>query len=390
MKRNPFFSQISPHFLFSEMAHRICQFKKEHPDVRLISLGVGDTTEPLGPSTADCIAAAATHLKDPDLYTGYGPEQGLASLRKKISSVLYQNAFSHDEIFISDGIKSEVGKLLILFGPKAMCACLEPSYPAYADASCLTRLSHPAFFCYLPCLSLDTLSLSTVPDGAIVFLCSPNNPTGEVFSFSKFRSLVLEAKRRHLILVLDTTYRAFIQGDLPRSIYEIEGSKEVAIEIGSFSKMAGFSGIRLGWTVIPHELTSEDGFSLHHDYQRLVSTIFNGASILSQKGGLQALSPTGQKECERQINVYRNNTLLLQKTFVKKDFPVWGGKHAPYIWVKIRHRSSWEAFEYFLQKAGVIVTPGIGFGPSGEGYIRICGFGNPSTIEEAVTRISML
>jgi LL-diaminopimelate aminotransferase len=311
-------------------------------------------------------------------------------LREQISSILYRKSLSPDEVFISDGAKGDIGRLQMVFGPNAMCVCLDPTYPAYADTARLIRPSHRSLFSYVSCSSLESLSLSTVPDGAIVFLCSPNNPTGEVFSFSKFRSLVLEAKRRHLILVLDTTYRAFIQEDLPRSIYEIEGAKEVAIEIGSFSKMAGFSGIRLGWTVIPQELTSEDGFSLHHDYQRLMSTIFNGASILSQKGGLQALSPTGQKECERQINVYRNNTLLLQKTFVKKDFPVWGGKHAPYIWVKIRHRSSWEAFEYFLQKAGVIVTPGIGFGPSGEGYIRICGFGNPSTIEEAVTRISML
>jgi LL-diaminopimelate aminotransferase len=390
MKRNRFFTQLSSLYLFSEIKARVSQFQEKHHEVRLISLGLGDTTEPLGSSTADAISHAAADMKDADRYTGYGPDQGLCSLREKICSVIYHNTLSPDEVFISDGAKGDIARLLVLFGPHAHIISQDPSYPAYADAARLSRSSDSLCFSYLPCLPDSCPSLTSAPDGAVIFLCSPNNPTGEVFTHTDLTTLVNHARHHRQLIVFDTAYQAFIQGDLPKSIYEVDGAKEVAIEIGSFSKMAGFSGVRLGWTVVPHALRYQDGQSIHHDFQRIITTFFNGASILSQKGGIQVLSPEGQKESAQQIEVYRKNTLLLQKTFLKKDFPVCGGLHAPYIWVKTVQKNSWEAFDYFLHKAGIIVTPGIGFGPSGEGYIRICGFGKPSAITEAASRISLL
>jgi LL-diaminopimelate aminotransferase len=390
MKRNPFFSQISETYLFSEIKSRIDQFQKTHPSARLISLGSGDTTEPLGVSTASSISQAAEDLKNPERYTGYGPAQGFPLLREKISSVIYLNAISSDEIFISDGVKSDIARLCIFFGPHAHIAVQDPSYPAYADSVRLTRLSSSSFFSYLPALPPDRPSLKNIPHSAVIILCSPNNPTGEAYTREDLQALVHDARKRHQLIVFDTAYQAFIQGDLPRSIYEIKHADEVAIEVGSFSKMAGFCGVRLGWTVIPRALKYDDGRSIHRDYLRLISTLFNGASILSQKGGIQALSPEGQKESEHQICVYRENTRILLNSFVKKRFPVWGGQHAPFIWVKAEQKSSWDAFDYFLHKAGVIVMPGVGFGPSGEGYIRVCGFGNPAFIREAASRISSL
>ncbi len=390
MKQNPYFSQVSHPYLFSEVKARVAHFRAHHPEVDLIDLGCGNTTEPLGSSTADALSNAAADLKDATRYMGYGPEQGLLLLRERIGSVIYHNALSPDEIFISDGAKCDIGRLLILFGPDTHIALQDPLYPAYADACFLTRWANPSCFSYLPYRPDSPLCLEMVPEHAAIFLCSPNNPTGEVFTHTELQAIVNSARQRHQIIVFDTAYQAFVQGSLPRSIYEVDGAQEVAIEIGSFSKMAGFCGVRLGWTVIPKAICYNDGGSLHADFSRVITTLFHGASIVSQRGGIQALTQTGQAECARQIDVYRKNTTLLQTTFVKNGFHVCGGEHAPFLWVQMKQMNSWDFFNYCLMKAGIIVTPGIGFGPSGEGYIRICGFGKPSTIAQAASRISLL
>jgi LL-diaminopimelate aminotransferase len=395
MKRNPFFLQLSPNYLFRELKNRVDNFALLNPERSLISLGVGDTTEPLGTTIAESLSQAACDMRDQELYMGYGPDQGLLPLREKIASVLYQDIISPDEVFVSDGAKCDIARLQVLFGQDAVVYIQDPSYPAYADSSRLARSivgkegHRLSYLSTLP--EKDTLPhLEAAPEDAIIFLCSPNNPTGVAFQRSELSSLVDIAQRKNQLIVYDVAYRAFIQGDLPRSIYEIEGAKKCAIEIGSFSKMAGFSGIRLGWTVVPKDLTYSNGITIHSDFLRLVTTTFNGASILSQRGGIQALSPEGLEEIERQILLYLENAGSLKEALLKKNFIVSGGEHSPYVWIKTEHTSSWDAFDYFLQETGIIVTPGIGFGPSGEGHVRISGFGRPYLIESAIRRIESL
>lgn len=390
MKRNPYFSQLSPSYLFSEIKDRVQRMHEHHPHISLINLSLGNTSEPLGCSTADALCQAATDLKNPSSHTGYGPEGGLLILREAICNTIYHNAVSPDEIFVSDGAKSDISRLQLLIGPMTHVAVQDPSYPAYAESCRLGRSSDPSFFSYLPSPLFSKPLLCTVPDNAVLFLCSPNNPTGEVFTHAELETLISHARRHQQIIVYDTAYQAFIQGDYPRSIYEIHGAEEVAIEIGSFSKMAGFCGLRLGWTAIPHALRYTDGQRINPDFCRLVATVFNGASLLSQQGGIQVLSLEGQKECQRQIDLYRKNTHLLQTALVQKKISVSGGRHAPFLWVKTEHKNSWDAFDFFLEKMGIVVCPGVGFGPLGEGHIRICGFGNPASVAEAASRIDRL
>lgn len=387
MKRNPFFSQLSPRFLFTEIKARVARFQDKNPEKKLISLGRGDTTEPLGSSVTQSLLSAASDMNDKHRYTGYGPPQGMEALREKIASVLYHNLVTPDEIFISDGTKCDIGRINVLFGPQAHIAVQEPSYPVYADAARMNRSAETTTFSYLPHSPPD---LEMVPQGAVIFLCSPNNPTGDVLTGADLRSLVQTARQRGQFIIFDTAYRSFIRGNFPRSIYEVPEAQKVAIELGSFSKMAGFSGLRLGWTVIPHALKYDDGSSVHQDFIRLMTTVFNGASILSQKAGIQALSEEGQRECSQQCSVYQENTQLLQTAFLKKGVFVSGGLHTPYLWVPTGSKSSWDAFDYYLEKAGLIVTPGIGFGPSGDHYIRVSGLGPPSLVREAAARIDLM
>lgn len=395
MKRNPLFLQLSPNYLSRELMNRVDHFALQHPETTLLPLGIVDTTEPLGTTIADCLAQAAYDLRDPELYMGYGPDQGLLPLREKIASVLYHNCIDPNEVFVSDGSKSDISRLQLFFGQDAAIYIQDPSYPAYGDSSRLTRAvvgkGEQRLF-YLPTLPEN----NSVPDldgaceDAVIFLCSPNNPTGVAFRRAELSSLVATALKKKQLIVYDVAYRSYIQGDLPRSIYEIEGAKKCAIEVGSFSKMAGFSGIRLGWTVVPKELTYANGISMHGDFLRLFTTTFNGASILSQHGGIQVLSPEGLNEIDRQTHLYLQNARALREALLKKNLTVSGGEHAPFVWIKTGHPSSWDAFDYFLSEAGIIVAPGIGFGPSGEGHVRISGFGRRYLIEEAIQRMESL
>jgi len=386
MKRNPLFGTLSKKYLFQEMHDRVRLFAEKNPNHQLISLGVGDTTIPLGKTIAERISQAAIDFQNPQSYVGYGPEQGLKELREKIAFRVYENKFSYKEIFISDGANSDISRVLCLLSNNPTVAVQNPSYPVYAEASVLQK---EAKLIYLEEKG-GIPDLSQIPEQTVIFLCSPNNPTATCFSHGQYEKLIQQARKKKSLIILDVAYRAFVRSPFPQSIYEIEGAERVAIEIGSFSKMAGFSGIRLGWCTVPFALQYESGQSFNPDFDRIITTLFNGASILSQYGGLHVLSEQGEQEVNEQIHTYMKRTEKLKKSLANTSFDVSGGDHAPYVWVKTGHKNSWEAFDYFLHQAALIVTPGIGFGPGGEGYVRLSGFAHEKHIDEACKRLSIL
>ncbi len=393
MKRNPLFAGLSEKYLFHEVKTRVEAFKKSHPNAHVISLGIGDTTEPLVETIAREIKNTGHELETVQGYRGYGPEQGILELRKAIQETLYTKtpSVSEQDIFISDGAKCDISRLHLLFGEDTNVAVQEPSYPAYKDSSLLLRKKNPI---PLPCLTRNqgiiSLDLEALPDETLVFLCSPNNPTGTLFTRSEIEKLIQAAKKKKHILIFDVAYRDYAEDGAITSIYEIPGADEVAIEIGSFSKSAGFSGIRLGWTVIPEKIQYSDGKSVRNDFMRLITTTFNGASYITQKAGLTALGHEGRLKTLEQVHFYKENTRILRDALVQKGANVFGGKEAPYLWITTRFEKSWDAFEYFLHTGQLVTTPGIGFGASGEGFVRISGFGRREVILEASQRILQL
>lgn len=401
VKRNPHIAKLNAGYLFPEINKRKKAFLAKNPHVELISLGIGDTTEPIPESIVKGLHEEAIALGTVKGYRGYGPEQGRAELREKISQQIYQGVIQPDEVFISDGSKCDIGRLQLMFGSQATIAVQDPSYPVYVDTSVIlgqTRdydrdHSHYQGIVYLPCKPENNFfpDLSIAPKTDLIYFCSPNNPTGAVATREELTRLVAFAKKNHSILIYDMAYASYIQDPaIPRSIYEIEGARDVAIELGSFSKMAGFTGVRLAWSVIPHTLCFEDGHHVHQDWSRINSTFFNGASCLSQAGGLAALSHEGQQAMKELCRFYMENTRILRSTFESLKYPVYGGIHAPYLWVKFPQATSWEAFEHVLERCHVICTPGSGFGPAGEGFLRFSAFGKRDQIEKATSRLLLI
>lgn len=388
VNRNPHFTQVSSNYLFPEVARRVKAFSIKHPSLPLISLSIGDTSEPLAEPITEAMEQMSKALHTREGYQGYGPEQGEMKLRERIASVFYREKRSSEEIFISDGAKCDLGRLQILFGPDASIAIPDPAYPAYMDTNLIA--GRQSLFLQ-PCKAEEDFfpHPERLPKVDILYLCSPNNPTGACLNKEQLKAFVEWAKRRKSILVFDAAYASYIQdSSLPRSIYEIEGAEEVAIEISSFSKLAGFSGVRLGWTVIPHSLRYEDGQSVHADWSRLITTFFNGASVVAQAGGVAALSEPGLKAIQSQISFYLENAWLLRKALTKKECIVYGGENAPYLWVGFKKKlPSWDLFQSLLESAHLITTPGIGFGSCGEGYLRFSAFGSREKIQEAIRRI---
>lgn len=389
MQRNPFFSQVNKHYLFHEVKKRKLAFLEANPTAEIIALSIGDTTQPLSTHSCQSLAAAASALGTQEGYLGYGPEQGLGELRTAISQKIYNGKIPPDDIFISDGAKCDIGRLQILFGQQARLALQDPAYPAYLDTAIIHRGLSQNNIIPLPCTPENKFcpDISAAKDADIIFICSPNNPTGTVLTHQELEKIVLFAKKEKKIIVFDAAYAFYVQGDLPRSIYEIPHAKEVAIEIGSFSKMAGFSSVRLGWTVVPSELQYASGESVQNDWLRLITTFYNGASSISQKGGLAVLSDPGIKEVKTQIAHYLQNATILKKAFEKAGFETYGAIHSPYLWVRLQNKSSWQAFDELLNHAHIITTPGVGFGPSGEGFLRVSSFATRQHIEEAALRI---
>lgn len=398
VKRNPHVAKLHSGYLFPEIIRRKQAFLAKNPQARLISLGIGDTTEPLPPLIAKELARTAQALSTIDGYTGYGPEEGYQDLRQCIAQQQYQNQFDTGEIFISDGTNCDIGRLQVLFGSQTTMAVQDPSYPIYVDTSVIlgqTAHYHASSrkyqgISYMPCLPANHFfpNLEHIAPTDLIYFCSPNNPTGAAATHAQLEQLVDFAQQHRSIIIYDTAYASYIQQpNLPRSIYEIKGARQVAIELGSFSKMAGFTGVRLAWSVVPKELQFEDGHSVHQDWSRVHSTFFNGASNIAQKGGIAVLHPEGQKSIQALINAYMENASILRKALEDLDYEVHGGKNAPYIWVRFPHFSSWQAFDMLLEKAHLVCAPGSGFGPAGEGFLRLSAFGKRATIEEAASRL---
>ena len=391
IQRNGYFQELLPSYLFSEVRARKEALEKRFPGKTVISLGIGDTTEPLAPPIVRALHEATELLSKPETYVGYGPELGIPELREAVSHVLYQQKRSSSEILITDGAKCDIGRLQLLFGQGVRVALLDPSYPVYYDSALMVRGSA------LPIQRIPAgpeehfvPDLSSLQEGSLLFLCSPNNPTGKAFTYEELSSLVATALHKHCLIIYDVAYQQYIQApELPRSIFEIPGANRVAIEVGSFSKMAGFSGIRLGWIALSKELKWSSQEPVLNDLTRLYTTLFNGASFLSQRAGLAALSSEGFQSISLQVKSYMKRAHMLRSTLQQCGISFWGGEHAPYLWLKLPFGTSWQAFDRLLS-AGIVSTPGVGFGPNGEGYIRLSSFSKEELIEEACTRLKTL
>lgn len=395
--RNPYIANIKAGYLFPEVAKRRREYEVVHPGAKIISLGVGDTTEPVMPHICDGLVEGARKLGTVEGYSGY-QHVGLTELREKISKVFYGGQFSADEIFISDGAKGVIGRLQVLFGTTPV-AVQDPAYPAYVDGSVIVGAaggwegSGYKGICYLPCTAENDFfpDLSRLPPNSLLYFCSPNNPTGAVSTREQLSTLVDAALKNGSIIIFDGAYSSYIRDPaLPQNIYEIEGAKSCAIEVNSFSKPAGFTGVRLGWSVVPKELKYGGGESINADWARLSITVFNGPSNIAQAGGLASLDKEGLEEIKQLSDYYLENAKLIRGTLQNFGISCVGGDNSPYIWARFPNRDSWEVFTEILEKCQVVTTPGVGFGPAGQSFIRFSSFGHRADVEEACSRLGNL
>ena len=396
--RNPGIANIKAGYLFPEIAKRRREYAAAHPDARIISLGVGNTTEPILPHIAEGLAEGAKRLATVEGYTGYSDE-GFEELRRRISDRFYHGAFALDEIFVSDGAKCDIGRLQLLFGSNIPVAAQDPSYPVYVDGSVLAGAAGPwegqgyRGIAYLPCTAENNYfpDLAGLPRNGLFYFCSPNNPTGAAADRDRLAALVKAALDRGTLIIFDAAYAEYIRDPaLPKSIFEIDGARNCAIEVNSFSKPAGFTGVRLGWTVVPKELAYEGGGSVNADWNRVSGTIFNGASNIAQWGGIAALDPEGLAEIRSLCDFYLGNAALIRSALQNLGIPCAGGDNSPYIWARFPGRDSWEVFAEILEKCQVVTTPGAGFGPAGQSHIRFSAFGHRGDVEEACARLGRL
>jgi len=398
VKRNQNIAKLQSGYLFPEINRRKNEFLQKNPGAKLISLGIGDTTEPITRHIAKALYNTAKGLGTEKGYMGYGDEQGMTALREKIAKVMYNGSINGEEIFVSDGAKPDIGRLQLLFGNDAVVAVQDPAYPVYIDSTVMygkTGKYNNASrqfenIVYMPCTPKNNFfpDLRKLPRADVIFFCSPNNPTGAAATREQLQQLVSYARKNKSIIIFDAAYNQYITDkNIPKSIFEIDNAREVAIEVNSFSKSVGFTGVRLGWAVVPKDLKYDDGNSVNKDWSRIMSTIFNGASNIAQHGGLAALEEKGMQEIKNNVSYYMKNAKMIRNAFEKSRYRVYGGVHAPYLWVKIPGKTSWQAFEEILDKVHIVTTPGVGFGPSGEGFIRLSAFGQREDVEEAAKRI---
>jgi len=395
INRNPYIANLKAGYLFPEVAKRRREFAAAHPDAKIISLGVGNTTEPVLPHINKGLVEGAKRLGTVKGYSGY-QDEGMAQLREKISSVFYNGKFSIDEIFISDGAKCDIGRLQTLCGAGTKIAVQDPSYPVYVDGSVLTGAAGGwegagyAGITYLPCTPENNYfpNLDLVPHNSLIYFCSPNNPTGAVSTRVQLTALVKTAIDKGCLIVFDAAYAEFIRDpSLPKTIYEIDKADQCTIEVNSFSKPAGFTGVRLGWSVVPKAIKYSGGESVNADWSRIAGTIFNGASNIAQFGGLAALDDKGLKEIRALTDFYLGNAQLIRDALQKLGINCIGGDNSPYIWAHFPGRDSWEVFSQILEKCYVVTTPGAGFGPAGQGFIRFSAFGHRADVQEACKRL---
>jgi len=396
--RNPNIANLKAGYLFPEIAKRRREFAAAHPDAKIISLGVGNTTEPVLPHTNAGLTEGAKKLGTTEGYSGY-QDEGLPELREKISSVFYKSKFGIDEIFISDGAKCDIGRLQVLFGSGVKIAVQDPSYPVYVDGSVLAGAAGGwegngyKGITYLPCTADNNFfpNLDLIPKDSVIYFCSPNNPTGAVSDRAQLTALVNAAISKGCIIIFDAAYSEFIRDpNLPKTIYEIDKADTCAIEVNSFSKPAGFTGVRLGWSVVPKAIKYSSGESVNADWNRIAGTIFNGASNIAQAGGIAALDDKGIKEIRQLTDFYLGNAKLIREALIKLGNKCIGGDNSPYIWAHFPGRDSWEVFSEILEKCHVVTTPGAGFGPAGQSFVRFSAFGHRADVEEACKRLEKL
>ena len=399
---NTNYRKLAAGYLFPEIARRAAAFQEQHPEATLFKLGIGNTTEPLTPAILEGLHGKVDALSNIETYSGYGDEQGDTPLREALSRYYRDMGveIAPDEFFVSDGAKADAGNLQSIFSLDNVIAVQDPAYPVYVDSNVVSgrsggfnaEMGHYDGFVYMPG-SAETNFFPAVPSEKVdlMYICSPNNPTGAVASHEQLAEYVEYARRHKAIIIYDAAYAEYISDPaLPKTIYEIEGARECAIEINSFSKFAGFTGVRLGWSVVPKEVIAENSEpgEIHKMWNRRQVTFFNGASNIAQAGGLAVLSEQGLAESRALIAYYMENARIIRQGMQEAGLQVYGGDNAPYVWVKgPEGMSSWDLFDVFLRQCKVIVTPGSGFGPAGEGYVRLSAFGHRKNIEQAVESI---
>ena len=391
MKLNLNYLNLKDSYLFANVAKKAGEFSKNHLDAELISLGIGDVTLPLCSAVTDAMQQAVLEMSKKETFKGYGPYQGYDFLRNAIKNYYTDGNIdvSLDEIFVSDGAKSDVANILDLFSSDNTVLIPDPVYPVYVDTNVMAgrkiqyvNANKENNFLPLPDESVNA---------DIIYLCSPNNPTGAVYNHEQLKKWVDYALANRAIILFDAAYEAFIsEPSLPRSIFEVEGAKKCAIELCSFSKTAGFTGVRCGYTIVPKELIF-DNISVNNLWFRRQSTKFNGVSYIVQKGAAAVFSQSGMAQIRENINYYKENARLIAQTLREKNIYFTGGENSPYIWLKCpNNMSSWEFFDYLLEHANIVGTPGAGFGKNGEGFFRLTSFGDRENILKAVQRLKSL
>lgn len=391
-------------YLFAEIGRRVTAFKNAHPEANIIRLGIGDVTRPLVPAVIEAMHKAVDEMSKAETFRGYGPEQGYSFLIQKIIEHDYAArgiSLDEDEVFVSDGAKSDVGNIQEIFGQENTVAITDPVYPVYLDTNVMAgrtgNLGDDGRFAgivYLPCVAENGFK-PALPAGRVdmIYLCVPNNPTGTALPRTELKKWVDWAKANRTVILYDSAYEAYIREDaVPHSIYEVEGAKEVAIELRSFSKTAGFTGTRCAYTVVPKTVMAYTKEGAPHPLNKLwnrrQTTKFNGVPYIVQKGAEAIYSPTGKEQVKAVVDYYMTNATIIREGLKSAGLQVYGGVNAPYIWLKTPGgMDSWTFFDKLLTEAHIVGTPGTGFGPSGAGYFRLTAFGNKENTEEAITRI---
>jgi len=401
---NENFLRLADSYLFSTIAKKVNAYKLEHPEARVISLGIGDVTQPLCPAVIQAMHEAVEEMATSEHFHGYGPEHGYDFLREAIVKNDYLSrgvSIDPSEVFINDGAKSDLGNIGDILHSSNSVALTDPVYPVYVDSNAMSGragiISDGKWsnLTYMPTTEANNFE-PALPDHKVdmIYLCYPNNPTGTVLTKNQLKRWVDYALQNGSLILFDSAYESYIQEeDIPHSIYEIEGAKQCAIEFRSYSKTAGFTGIRCGYTVIPKEVkaTTPDGsqqVELNRLWERRQATKFNGASYISQRAAAAIYTTEGRQQINATVGYYMQNAAIMRERLQAMGLTVYGGTNAPYIWVKTPDgKSSWDFFEELLHSYGVVCTPGVGFGPSGEGYVRLTAFGKRENCIEAMERI---
>lgn len=391
MKLNTNYLNVNDSYLFSTIAKKVAAYQQAHPDKTVLRLGIGDVTLPLAPAVISALHSAVDEMANKDTFRGYGPEQGYGFLKDSIAAYYKERGvqLAGDEIFISDGAKSDLGNILDLFSQDNVVLVPDPVYPVYVDTNVMAGrkiiyadANEANGFLPMPDYSVDA---------DLIYICSPNNPTGAAYTVAQLKEWVDYATKKGAIILYDAAYECFVESaGLARSIYQVEGAKNCAIEFCSFSKMAGFTGTRCGYTVVP-EAIEKDGLSVNKMWLRRQTTKFNGVPYIVQRGAAAVFTKEGREQISKNLDYYRANAKVIAEGL--KELGIWftGGENSPYIWLKCPNgMKSWEFFDYLLENAQVVGTPGAGFGVNGEGFFRLTAFGSAEVTKEAVERIKKL